>query len=219
MFYDMRNLQLPSVLTLLIVGYVITGCARETPSTQVEEASVERGTIQLDAVRQGDINVSVRALGFLTTSHAAELRVAESQIKAVQPDQPVVIRFRQRDEIVNGKVRNVRSEVANGVVTVDLELNGALPQGLGPQAAIDGTILIRSISNVAYVGRPAFGMSNSNSMLFKIQPDGNSAIRVRVQFGEASWNQIQIKSGLEPGDKVIVSDMSAYEKSDRITLK
>jgi HlyD family secretion protein len=204
---------------LLIVGHIVAGCAHDTPTTQVEEASVERATIQLDAVRQGDMNLSVRALGFLTTSHAAELRVAESQIKAVQPNQPGVIRFQQRAETVNGKVRSVRSEVVNGVVTVDLELNGTVPQGIGAQAAIDGTIVTRSISNIAYVGRPAFGMANSNSALFKIQPDGNSAIRVKVQFGEASWNQIQIKSGLQPGDKVIVSDMSAFEKSNRITLK
>ena len=44
-------------------------------------------------------------------------------------------------------------------------------------------------------------------------------MRVKVKFGRASVNTIQILSGLEPGDKVIVSDTSAFKGYDRITLK
>jgi len=56
-------------------------------------------------------------------------------------------------------------------------------------------------------------------MLFKIEPDGHSAKKVPVQFGAASVNRIEIKSGLQPGDKVILSDMSQYDGVAAILLR
>jgi len=102
---------------------------------------------------------------------------------------------------------------------VDVQVNGALPAGIAVQSPVDGTITIRRLSNVVYVGRPVFGKSNSEDTLFKIEPDGQTAVRIKVQYGETSVNTIQIKSGLQPGDKIILSDMSAYDKYDRVTLK
>ena len=67
------------------------------------------------------------------------------------------------------------------------------------------------MTNVVHVGRPVFGQSNSRVMLFNLEPDGHSAKKVAVQFGAASVQLIEVKSGLQPGDKVIVSDMSQYD--------
>ena len=76
---------------------------------------------------------------------------------------------------------------------------------------MDGTITVGGLTNVVYVGRPVFGRSNSQVALFKLEPDGHSAKKVPVQLGAASVNLIEVKSGLQPGDKVIVSDMSQYD--------
>jgi multidrug efflux pump subunit AcrA (membrane-fusion protein) len=84
---------------------------------------------------------------------------------------------------------------------------------------VDGIITIGRLSNVVHVGRPVSGKANSEDTLFKIEPDGQTAVRIKVQFGATSVNTIQIKSGLQPGDKIIVSDMSTYDKYDRVTLK
>ena len=75
------------------------------------------------------------------------------------------------------------------------------------------------LTNVVYVGRPVVGQSNSLVMLFKIEPDGQSAKKVPVQFGATSVNLIEIKSGLQPGDKVILSDMSQYRGAAAIVLR
>jgi multidrug efflux pump subunit AcrA (membrane-fusion protein) len=56
-------------------------------------------------------------------------------------------------------------------------------------------------------------------MLFKIEPDGRHAVRLPVRFGRSSVNQIEIVSGLAPGDRVIVSDMSPYMQFERIELR
>ena len=49
-------------------------------------------------------------------------------------------------------------------------------------------------------------------------PDGKYANKVKVTFGRSSVNTIEVKDGLKVGDRVILSDMSAYDDYDRIKL-
>jgi multidrug efflux pump subunit AcrA (membrane-fusion protein) len=74
------------------------------------------------------------------------------------------------------------------------------------------------MANVVMVGRPAFGQENSTVGIFKLMPNGE-AQRVNVKLGRASVNQIQVVDGLQPGDQVILSDMSQYDSFDRVQLK
>lgn len=74
------------------------------------------------------------------------------------------------------------------------------------------------MSDVLYVGRPAFGNENSTISLFKLGPDGQTAVRVPVKVGRASVNSIQVLEGLQQGDTVILSDMSRWDNTDRIRL-
>jgi HlyD family secretion protein len=48
-------------------------------------------------------------------------------------------------------------------------------------------------------------------------PNGE-AHRVTVTLGRSSVNTIEIKEGLQPGDQVILSDMSSYEQFDRVRI-
>jgi HlyD family secretion protein len=137
----------------------------------------------------------------------------------VRPGEPAMIAFKNRKEIVGGKVSVVHPEVANGTRTVDVVMNDALPPGIDLQEPVDGIITLGGLKNVMHVGRPAFGGSNSRVMLFKLAPDGHSAKKVPVQVGSASVNLIEIKSGLQPGDKVIISDMSKYDGVATIVLR
>lgn len=75
------------------------------------------------------------------------------------------------------------------------------------------------MGDVVYVGRPAFGNENSTVSLFRVSPDGKTAARVPVKVGRASVNNIQILAGLEPGDTVILSDMSRWDSVDRVRLQ
>jgi HlyD family secretion protein len=127
----------------------------------------------------------------------------ETQMQDVRQGEPAMIAFPNRKETVGGKVAVVHPEVANGKMTVDVVMDRALPPGINPQDAVDGVITVGGLTNVFYVGRPVFGRSNSRVMLYKIEPDGHSAKKVEVEFGAASVQLIEIKSGLQPGDRVI----------------
>jgi HlyD family secretion protein len=147
----------------------------------------------------------------------ASLKIAETQARDVQIGQPSEIDT--HNGIIPGKVMRVELAVVNGTVTVDVELTGALPQGARPDLSVDGTIDLERMTDVLYVGRPAFGNENSTISLFKLSADGKTAVRVPVKVGRASVNSIQVLEGLQDGDTVILSDMSRWDNTDKIRLE
>jgi HlyD family secretion protein len=147
----------------------------------------------------------------------AQLKIAETQAKDIVIGQPASIDT--RNGVVPGKVSRVDPAVQNGTVTVDVALDGALPKGARPDLSVDGTIELDRLADVVYVGRPAFGQEQNQISLFRVNGDGNDAQRVKVRLGKSSVNTVQVLEGLKPGDRVILSDMSAWDAYDRVRLK
>jgi multidrug efflux pump subunit AcrA (membrane-fusion protein) len=147
----------------------------------------------------------------------ATLKIAETQARDVQIGEPSSVDT--HNGVIAGTVMRVDPAVQNGTVTVDVKLTGELPKGARPDLSVDGTIDLERLDNVLYVGRPAFGQENSTISLFKLNPDGQGALRVPVKMGRASVNSIQVIEGLHEGDTVILSDMSRWDNTDRIRLE
>src|SRR5512135_1129236 len=118
-----------------------------------------------------------------------------------------------------GHMTRVDPAAENGTVGVDVAREGELPRGARPDLSVDGTIEIERLPDVLYVGRPAFGQSDSQVRLFRLDGDSGVASRVPVQLGKSSVNLIQIVNGLNVGDKVILSDTSAFDQNDRVRLR
>ena len=146
----------------------------------------------------------------------AELKIAETQAKDIQLGQPASVDT--HNGVIHGHVVRIDPSVVNGTVSVDVALDGALPQGARPDLSVDGTIDLEKMDNVLYVGRPAFGQEQSTVGMFKLEPDGNNAVRAQVKLGRSSVNTVEILQGLKEGDQVILSDMSRWDNFDRIRL-
>ncbi len=147
----------------------------------------------------------------------AQLKIAETQAKDIQIGQ--VASIDTRNGLIAGRVSRIDPAVQAGTVTVDVALEGELPKGARPDLSVDGTIELERLENVLYVGRPAFGQEQSTVSLFRIDPDGVNAARVKVQLGRTSVNTVEILGGLKEGEQVILSDMSPYDAFDRVRLK
>lgn len=147
----------------------------------------------------------------------AQIKVAETEARDVQLGQPASIDT--HNGVIPGHVIRIDPAVQNGTVTVDVALDGALPGGARPDLSVDGTINIEKLSNVLYVGRPAFGQADSTVTMYKLTGDGKEAVAVKVELGKTSVNTVQILRGLNVGDQVILSDMSAQDGADRIRLQ
>jgi len=147
----------------------------------------------------------------------AQLKIAETQAKDVQLGQKASIDT--HNGVIAGHVVRIDPSVLEGTRTVDVTLDDPLPPGAVPDLSVDGTITLERLSDVLYVGRPTLGQPNSKITLFKLMSGGKEAVRVPVTLGRASVSTIEIVGGLQPGDEVILSDMSRWDGFDKIKLE
>ena len=146
----------------------------------------------------------------------AELKIAETQAKDILLGQKAEIDT--RNGIVPGHVSRIDASIVNGTRTVDVRLDGPLPAGAVPDLSVDGIVEIMRVADIVYVGRPVFGLENSQVSLFKLDEDGKGATRITVKLGRSAVSTIEVLDGLKVGDQVILSDMSAQDQNPRIRL-
>ncbi|MGH9747211.1 MAG: efflux RND transporter periplasmic adaptor subunit [Candidatus Acidiferrales bacterium] len=174
----------------------------------LQELDVEVG----QKVTQGTVLARVAQ----PTHLKAALKIAETQAKDIQIGQKASVDT--HNGVIAGHVMRIDPAVQNGTVTVDVALDGALPPGARPDLSVEGTVEIERLTDVLYVGRPVHGEANSTVGLFKVI-DGGDAARIQVELGRTSVNTVEIRKGLQVGDTVILSDMSAWDNFDRVQLK
>jgi HlyD family secretion protein len=120
--------------------------------------------------------------------------------------------------VIPGHVVRIDPSAQNGTRTVDVALDGPLPKGAVPDLSVDGTIELERLNNVMHVGRPVLSQPDSSVGLFKVVNGGKEAVRVSVKLGHTSVSAVEIVEGLQVGDRVILSDMSAYDAYERVRL-
>ncbi|HTW22987.1 MAG TPA: efflux RND transporter periplasmic adaptor subunit [Candidatus Baltobacteraceae bacterium] len=194
----------------------------ELKKSQVDELHVRAGVDGILQELDVDVGQQVTSGAALAkVSQPAELKaalqIAETQAKDIQLGQKASIDT--HNGIIPGHVMRIDPSVANGTRTVDVKLDGALPKGAVPDLSVEGTIEIERLADVLYVGRPVHGDADSTVGLFKLTDGGSEAVRVPVEIGSESVNTIEIRKGLDVGDTVILSDMSAEDNYDRVELK
>jgi len=147
----------------------------------------------------------------------AEIKIPETQAKDITIGQPATVDT--CNGILKGQVSRIDPSVQNGTVKVDVLFTEPLPNGARPDLSVDGTIELENLKDVLYVGRPVHRQSESTIGLFKLVEDGSEGLRVSVKLGKSSVNAVEILQGLKVGDKVILSDMSAWDAFDRVRLR
>jgi HlyD family secretion protein len=187
---------------------------------QLDDLKVKAGMTGVLQVLPVEVGAQVQAGANIArvadpTVLKAELRIAETQTKDIKIGQ--VAEVDTRNGTVAGKVSRIDPASSNGTVGVDIQLEGALPPGSRPDLSVDGTVRLQKLDDVIFVGRPAFGQEESTITLFKLSADGE-AHRTKVVLGRSSVSTIEIREGLQPGDQVILSDMSSYDQFDRVKL-
>src|SRR5215470_14149262 len=146
----------------------------------------------------------------------AEIRVAETQTRDLAIGQRVKIDT--RNGIVEGHVMSIAPAPIQGLLPIDVALDGELPKGARPDMSVDGTIEIDRLKDALYMQRPAFGQEHNTITLFKYIDGRREAVRVQVKLGRSSVTDIEILEGLNVGDRVILSDTSQFDAANRIRV-
>lgn len=146
----------------------------------------------------------------------AELQVQEIKVSDILLGQTVVVDTRSHKII--GKVIRIDPAVNAGMVQIDVQLIGDLPNEARPDLTVDGLIEVSNIVDALYVKRPVFAPRYSDAGLYKLVNDKQFAQKQRVKLGQSSVNQIQILSGLKVGDEIVISDTSAWQEHQEVMI-
>lgn len=54
--------------------------------------------------------------------------------------------------------------------------------------------------------------------MFVFDSDGE-IVRRKVQLGESNYEYVEVLSGLEPGERAVVTDMKEYRQTNKLKVK
>jgi multidrug efflux pump subunit AcrA (membrane-fusion protein) len=178
----------------------------------------QAGVVQQVAVEAGQtVAVGANLAKIIAPDHLqAHLRIPETAMQDVTLG--LHAKIDTRAGIVDGEVTRVDPAAQNGAVTVDIKLLSPLPPSARVDQNIDGTIELGGTQEVMHMPRPAIGEAHQSVSMFKLDGSGE-AHRVTVTFGRAALKDIEIASGLHPGDQVVLSDTAQWQNTDRIRIE
>lgn len=176
------------------------------------EGVVQRLPVKLgQSVQVGDELALVGSLSPLI----AQVKVPQMKASLVQAGAGAEIDTRHG--LIKGRVMRVDPVVEKGTVMVEIQLKGPLNKNIRPMQLVDAVIFGQSRANVSYVDKPADVDNDSSARVFRMIND-NQAQRVDVQFGTSTDSVIEIRSGLDVGDEIIISALSVAEDTEIIQL-
>jgi HlyD family secretion protein len=147
----------------------------------------------------------------------AVLRISDTQMRDVVIGQRAFIDT--RNDTIEGRVVRIDPASQGGTIGVDVAFDTEMPASARPDMSVDGVVEIDRLQNVLHVSRPNHGSTGQTIGLWVLSADGKEAERVQVKLGQTSVNFVEIVSGLNQGDVVILSDMQQYDSNDRVRIR
>ncbi|MEO6103916.1 MAG: efflux RND transporter periplasmic adaptor subunit [Pseudoxanthomonas sp.] len=115
------------------------------------------------------------------------------------------------------KVSAVSPEVVNGEVNARLRFDaGNQPPSLRQNQRLSARIVLDTRRDVLMVERGPFLEQDGGRFAYVV--DGGSAVRRPIQAGASSLNAVEILSGLQPGDHIVVSGSDQFDNAERIRI-
>lgn len=146
----------------------------------------------------------------------ALINIPQANMQHVAMDQPVEIDT--RTGVIQGKVSRVEPMVTNGSIQVEVMLTSELTNNARPELNIAGTISTGTLRDVLYVQKPINTKQGSQSRLYRLDEDGQSAFATTLQFGAETKDTIEIVSGATVNQRFILSDTSRWQDHDEIAI-
>jgi len=146
----------------------------------------------------------------------AELRVQQNQADQITIGMPATISTFGAS--ITAKVLRIDPIVTDGRVMIELDLLGELPANARPDLTVEGQIQVKRINNALYVEQPQDAYAFKSKDIFKVSNDEKSALLTAIEFGTLSGNTIEIINGVQAGEKIVISDMTQWQKYQQVSI-
>lgn len=191
----------------------------QTQLDALQVAATKSGVVQEVAPQIGQQIESGMSLIKIVdpTDVLAQIEVPEVQASMIRFGQTVKLDL--RTTTVDGTVSRIDPSVINGTVKIDVEFDSKSVDGVRPDLSIEGEIIIDELKQINYIRRPSFSQKNNFAKVYVIKGDSGRAQQTEVKFGQASVDKIQVLSGLNPGDVVILNNPTPWLSYQEIQIK
>lgn len=144
-----------------------------------------------------------------------EVPVPEAYADDVQPGTPAEITYVSRRW--PGTVKSIAPEVEGSRVPAIVVFDGEAPEGLKQNQRVSVRLVLDTRADVLKVPRGPFLEAGGGRTAYVIE-DGVAVLRP-IAVGALSVSEVEIVSGLEPGDQIIVSDTRRFKEAERVRIR
>lgn len=161
-------------------------------------------------IREGDALARIADLG----SYKVTGSISDTYMDQLHNGMPAIIRINETS--LRGTITNIYPAVQNGIATFDIKLNEQSHKLLRPNMKVEVFLVTAARNNVVRVANGNGFKGTPVQDVFVVKD--NKAIRRTVQIGMSNFDYVELKDQINPGDVVIISDMSAYKHAKEITI-
>ena len=205
------------------------------------EASMKRMQTNLDLVREKLENLVIRApISGQLTSLNAEIGESKSPgerlgridvLEGFKVRAAIDEHYIARIEIgrtgtfdLAGKsykliVRKIYPEVREGRFEVDMEFDGASPQGIRRGQTLHIRLELGELSEALLLPRGGFYQKTGGQWVYVLDKSGEFATKRAIRLGRQNPRVFEVLEGLEPGERVIISMYDSFGDMDKLILK
>ncbi|WP_305805873.1 efflux RND transporter periplasmic adaptor subunit [Stenotrophomonas sp. YIM B06876] len=171
---------------------------------------------QVQAAQHTQVIANAPVLGVVDLSQfEVEIKVPESFARDLAIGMPAQLSSGNGQPFA-GAISAVSPEVVNGEVTARIRFSSTQPPGLRQSQRMSARVLLDTRRDVLKLERGPFVEQSGGRYAYVM--DGRSAVRRPVQLGVSSLGEVEVLSGLKPGDRVVVSGSELFGDAERVTL-
>jgi len=116
-------------------------------------------------------------------------------------------------------VSRLYPQVKNGTFKIDLTFDGAPPPGLLPGQTVQGRLSLGGDTDAVIAPTGGFTGITDGQWAFVLDQDGRTAVRRELKIGRRNAEQLEVLSGLVPGDRIITSDYQGLDHTVRVDIE
>lgn len=163
------------------------------------------------SVNEGEMLAKVADLGSFRVEGSC------SDVYADQVKTGLSVIIKMNETTLRGMITQVKPAVKDGVIGFAIQLDNAKNESLRPNMKVEVYVITsKSPGTVRVANGPTF-TGKRKQYVYVLQ--GNTARRREVETGLSNFDFVEIKSGLKPGEKVILTDMNSYEHLEEISIQ
>lgn len=149
------------------------------------------------------------------SSFKIEGTISDSYSGMLNMGSRIIIRIQNRE--LRGTISKIQPTVSNGTISFTVDLDEKDHPLLRPNLKVDLYVVTAFKDSVVRVKNGPFYKGSKDQKIFVIQ--GDKAFRKNVNIGESNFEYVELLNEVQPGDQIIISDMSGFVHMEQVSIK